>query len=872
MCNTTSLLKLLCSALFIFISAYNTQATTYTVTSALDAGAGSLRSAITSANADPNTPHLIQFSLASGTTISLVTTLPAITNTTVIDGTTAIGYTSNIPGVILSCTGLAHGLRVNNAANCEIYGIQILNAVNGIYIFGDNADGFIIGASDKRNVIHSCNQYQIYIESADNGLIQNNYIGCDVTGSNGFAATGNGLTFISGADNNLIGGTQTGTGNLIAGGTSAAVRIGSYFGQASLGSSGNIFYGNKIGGTGTLAWYGWAFWIDGNSDNNIIGGVLPGEANDMQNATNGNMGNGYGNLVVGVNEIEAEGNQIRGNNMDCAFGNGIMLVPSANGGNNNIATPAITGMNANILSGTAIPGTIIDIYEGSLCNDVYGNCKASNYITTTTTDGGGIWSVDLTAFSAFNGVNVVAAATTTAEGTSGFSPCYGPLVINAPVNITCNPTGNLILFTNYDGGELNIHVDVNIPNLKIGICSFEPVTVNITGAFSSNVTQVLYAGFNPTQGNNNCGFGILNTTINGVPASNYTILTQPPTTISSPNGYNAGIICAYSCDMSNWQGGCNTIDQITDYFTSQLGGTLYSLNAQYCCWQPSNIYAVSSLSGACCLNTSTNTVISYTGSPYCANIAAPQNVNITGSTLGSFTAVPAGLNIDPVTGAITPLGSIAGTYQVTFSGPGCPDFTTSTTVVIDNGPIASISYSGTQFCQSGTNPIPNISGVTGGTFSSFPAGLVVQSSTGEINLAGSTPGNYSVVYSTSGICPASDTITIVIIPAINASFSYSDTLFCVTQNDPTAQLIAGASYGIFSASPSTLVFSNASNGTIDLSASAAGTYIVINSVNGSNGCAGSTANYTISIVEAPSATISYAAETYCEGAPQIINA
>jgi gliding motility-associated-like protein len=872
MCNTTSLLKLLCSALFIFISAYNTQATTYTVTSALDAGAGSLRSAITSANADPNTPHLIQFSLASGTTISLVTTLPAITNTTVIDGTTAIGYTSNIPGVILSCTGLAHGLRVNNAANCEIYGIQILNAVNGIYIFGDNADGFIIGASDKRNVIHSCNQYQIYIESADNGLIQNNYIGCDVTGSNGFAATGNGLTFISGADNNLIGGTQTGTGNLIAGGTSAAVRIGSYFGQASLGSSGNIFYGNKIGGTGTLAWYGWAFWIDGNSDNNIIGGVLPGEANDMQNATNGNMGNGYGNLVVGVNEIEAEGNQIRGNNMDCAFGNGIMLVPSANGGNNNIATPAITGMNANILSGTAIPGTIIDIYEGSLCNDVYGNCKASNYITTTTTDGGGIWSVDLTAFSAFNGVNVVATATTTAEGTSGFSPCYGPLVINAPVNITCNPNGNLILFTNYDGGELNIHVDVNIPNLKIGICSFEPVTVNITGAFSSNVTQVLYAGFNPTQGNNNCGFGILNTTINGVPASNYTILTQPPATISSPNGYNAGIICAYSCDMSNWQGGCNTIDQITDYFTSQLGGTLYSLNAQYCCWQPSNIYAVSSLSGACCLNTSTNTVISYTGSPYCANIAAPQNVNITGSTLGSFTAVPAGLNIDPVTGAITPLGSIAGTYQVTFTGPGCPDFTTSTTVVIDNGPSANISYPGTQFCQSGTNPIPNINGVTGGNFSSFPAGLVVQSSTGEINLAGSTPGNYSVVYSTSGICPASDTITIVIIPAINASFSYSDTLFCVTQNDPTAQLFAGASYGIFSASPSTLVFSNASNGTIDLSASAAGTYIVINTVNGSNGCAGSTANYTISIVEAPSATISYAAGTYCEGSPQVINA
>lgn len=865
-------IRIILLAILTIISFHSAKATNYIVTTALDAGAGSLRNAITLANADLSTPHAIQFNLPAGTTIILSSALPSITKTTVIDGTTAIGYTINIPGVLIECGGAAYGINVMDAPNCEIYGLQIINADNGIYITGDNADGFIIGGINKRNVINSCNQYQLYIESADNGLIQNNYIGCDVTGSNGFAATGNGLTFISGADNNLIGGTQTGTGNLIAGGTSAAVRIGSYFGQANLGSSGNIFYGNQIGGTGTLAWYGWAFWIDGNSDNNIIGGVLPGEANNLQNATNGNMGNGYGNLVIAVNELEAEGNQIRGNNMDCAFGNGIMLVPSTNGGNNNLATPAITGMNANILSGTAIPGTIIDIYEGSLCNDVYGNCKGSNYITTTTTDGVGIWSVDLTAFSVYNGVNVVVTATTPAEGTSSFSSCFGPLVITPPVNISCDPTGNLVLFTNYDGGELNINVDVNIPNLKIGICSFEPVTVNITGAFSSNVTQVLYAGFNPTQGNNNCGFGIVNTTINGVPASNYSMVTSPPTAISSPNGYNAGIICAYSCDMSAWQGGCNTIDQIMDYFTTQLGGTLFSLNAQYCCWQPSNIYSVSSLSGSCCLSTSTNTVISYSGSPYCTGISTPQNVAITGSTLGTFSAIPAGLNIDPLTGSITPLGSAAGTYQVTFTSPGCPDFTTSATVVIDNGPSVGISYPGTQFCQSGTNPSATITGPSGGVFSSFPTGLIVQSSSGEINLAASNPGNYSVVYATLGNCPTADTVNITIIPEINATFTYSDTLFCANEADPTALLSSGASYGLFTASPNTLVFSNTSNGTIDLSATAAGSYIVINTVNGSNGCAASIANYTINIVEAPTASFNYAAGPYCEGAPQVINA
>jgi hypothetical protein len=154
--------------MLIVLSTCAVRATTYTVTSALDAGAGTLRSAITLANADPNVPHLIQFNLTSGTTINLVTALPDITRTMVIDGTTVVGYTNNVPGILLNCSGATHGLRVNNAPNCEIFGMEIFNAVNGIYINGDNADGFIIGAIDKRNVIHSCNQYQLNIESADN--------------------------------------------------------------------------------------------------------------------------------------------------------------------------------------------------------------------------------------------------------------------------------------------------------------------------------------------------------------------------------------------------------------------------------------------------------------------------------------------------------------------------------------------------------------------------------------------------------------------------------------------------------------------------------------------------------------------------------
>ena len=68
----------------------------------------------------------------------------------------------------------------------------------------------------------------------------------------------------------------------------------------------------------------------------------------------------------------------------------------------------------------------------------------------------------------------------------------------AVAQTVCNPSGNLMVFTNYDGGNLNIDVDVNIPNLKIGVVSYEGTAITISGTFAGNVTSVAYAGFNST--------------------------------------------------------------------------------------------------------------------------------------------------------------------------------------------------------------------------------------------------------------------------------------------------------------------------------------------------------------------------------------
>ncbi len=173
----------------------------------------------------------------------------------------------------------------------------------------------------------------------------------------------------------------------------------------------------------------------------------------------------------------------------------------------------------------------------------------------------------------------------------------------------CDPSGNWILFANYDGGNLNIVVDQNIPNLKIGICTYEPVNVTFSGPFVNTLTEVLYAGFNSAQNNNNCGFPINTSSFTGINPAILTVNVAPPVTIISPpnpnyfnipNGWNNGIICLYSCNVNANQGGCNTVDQVLAYFQSQFGGVLRGLNVQYNCWDSSTPLNVSAQAGNCC--------------------------------------------------------------------------------------------------------------------------------------------------------------------------------------------------------------------------------------------------------------------------------
>ena len=76
--------------------------------------------------------------------------------------------------------------------------------------------------------------------------------------------------------------------------------------------------------------------------------------------------------------------------------------------------------------------------------------------------------------------------------------------------------------------------------------------------------------------------------------------------------------------------------------------------------------------------------------------------------------------------------------------------TATTSITITAFPTATIAYSGSPYCATGTATVTQ-TGTAGGTYTA-PAGVVINAATGAINLATSTPGTYTITYSVYSWC------------------------------------------------------------------------------------------------------------------------
>ena len=260
------------------------------------------------------------------------------------------------------------------------------------------------------------------------------------------------------------------------------------------------------------------------------------------------------------------------------------------------------------------------------------------------------------------------------------------------------------------------------------------------------------------------------------------------------------------------------------------------------------------------VNPATTATFSYAGGTYCVSGTNPAPT-VTGTAGGTF-ASTTGLTIDANTGAITLSTSTPSTYTVTYSvGGSCPSSATAQ-VTITSAPVATFSYANPAYCAGGTNPAPVFAaGASGGTFTST-TGLVINASTGVIDLSASTAGPYTVTnaIAASGGCAAVSATTTVVVNALPTATlaAGSATTFCAGGSVVlTAPAGTGNTYQFFNGTTSL----GAASATNTFTATAAGSYTVV--VTSASGCTATSTATAVTVNPATTATFSYAGGTYC---------
>jgi hypothetical protein len=233
---------------------------------------------------------------------------------------------------------------------------------------------------------------------------------------------------------------------------------------------------------------------------------------------------------------------------------------------------------------------------------------------------------------------------------------------------------------------------------------------------------------------------------------------------------------------------------------------------------PSNVltpgtYFIRSVVGSCsdiepvvvAIGNSPNTTFSYSGSPFCSNGSNPLPNFGSGAAAGTFTSSVGLVFVSSSTGQINLSASLPGTYTVQNSIQPvgvCTGSTSISIITITGYPKTGFSYVSNALCQSvgANNPAPVFEpGGQAGTFSSSAGLTFVSTSTGVVNLAASTPGNYAIVNtvpSANGCPVAADTVFIDINPYTFAG--------SVVASASVAQVCEGLSFQLFTSGTSYL--------------------------------------------------------------------
>ena len=440
-------------------------------------------------------------------------------------------------------------------------------------------------------------------------------------------------------------------------------------------------------------------------------------------------------------------------------------------------------------------------------------------------------------------------------------------------------SGDSYFSQNFAVVEVSVCVNPDIPTLSLSsstACDGATTVMTITGNLNDATGWNVYTS--------SCG----GTSVGTTPTSTYNL--SPSTTTSYYVRGEGGCVTPGSCGSVTltvtpsenasftYNAGSYCVDAAdpTPTVTGVAGGTFSSTSGLSIVASTGAIDVSASTAGSYtvtyttsgtlseCANSSTASVtisnsddasFSYGAAAYCVGDADP-SPTVTGLTGGTFSST-AGLSIDASTGSLDVSASTPGTYTVTYTTAGsCPNSSTANVTIngLDN---ASFSYAASSFCTDATDPSPTITGLAGGTFTST-AGLSIDSSSGTIDASASTPGSYTITYTTGGTCPNSGTVSMTINGSDNAAFSYAVASLCADAPNPSPT-VTGLTGGSFTSTAGLSI--DVASGSIDLANSTAGVYIITYSTAGT--CPNSsTMNFTVEALD--DASFSYSSASYVQ--------
>jgi titin len=342
-----------------------------------------------------------------------------------------IGGTATGAGNLIS-NNADTGILLESSGGTLIQGNQIGTDAAGKAALG-NGTGISVDQNaslpyGSNNVVISGNlisgnpNFGIYVNPVSFGtLVQGNTIGTDVSGS---AALPNGIGVLLQSDNNTVGGTATGAGNLISGNSTGGVFLGS--------CNGNLIQGNKIGtdraGKAALPNATGVYILNGT--NTTVGGTTAGSGNlisgNLYNGISVDGANSAGNLIQG-NFIgtDSSGTAMLGNG-----GNGVAIVGTAY---NNLVGGSAAGAN-NVIAFNGSYGVLVD---GGLGNAILHNSLFGNGLP----GGGGIGLFD-------GGNNSQPAPTLTSAASSG-----GSTTVQGTLSGLASTSYTIELFANSDATD-----------------------------------------------------------------------------------------------------------------------------------------------------------------------------------------------------------------------------------------------------------------------------------------------------------------------------------------------------------------------------------------------------------------------------------